>query len=134
MYPTPLCDRLDRLHPPYLAVRFHDVLKLPARMALLDAWDTLHLLKVRYPKPEPQRSKSPALHLGVWETYSMLPFVTADSRAQAPDVISAMDHFLSLVGQLIAPKIKNLLQQYFPAQYSRQQRYNEISVNNTTTG
>lgn len=132
MYPTPPCDQLDPLHPPYLAVRFHDVLKLPARMALLDAWDALHFLNVKYPKPEPQRSKaSPALHLGVWETYRMLPIVTSNSRDQPREVISAMDDFLSLVGQLIAPKIRNLLRQYFPAQYSRQQRYNEISVNNT---
>jgi len=123
MYPSPAQDQLDPQHPPYLAVRFHDVLKIPAQEVLLIAWDSLNSLKVQYPKVEPQRSKaSPALHLGVWETYRLLPIVTANSRHQSPDVIVAMDKFLSLVGELITPKLGNLLERYFPRQYLRQER------------
>src|ERR1700678_1905920 len=102
MYFIPPCNQVDPLDPPYLTVRFHDVLKLPAQMALLDAWDALHFLNVKYPKPEPQCSKALlALHLGVWETYRMLPIVTSNSRDQPLEVISTMDNFLSLVGQLL---------------------------------
>ena len=123
MYPTPPHDKLDPLHPPYLAVRFHDVLKLSAQMALLDAWDTLHSLDVVYPKSEPQRSqKSPVLHPGIWETYRLSPIITAESQNQAPKVILTMDLFLTLVGQLIAPKLRNFLKNYFPRQYFCQQR------------
>ncbi|KIM38192.1 hypothetical protein M413DRAFT_76297 [Hebeloma cylindrosporum] len=122
-YPTPPWDKLDPLHPPYLAIRFHDILKLPAQWALLAAWNAFNSLDVNYPKPEPQRSKaSPALHLGVWETYLLLPAITAESREQGTDVIVAMDRFLSLVGQLIAPRLRNLLRRDFPQQYSRQER------------
>ena len=123
MYPTPPHDKLDLLHPPYLAVHFHDILKLSAQMVLLDAWDTLHSLDVVYPKPEPQCSqKSPALHLGIWETYRLSPIITAESQNQAPKVILAMDLFLTLIGQLIAPKLQNFLKNYFPRQYFHQQR------------
>lgn len=123
LYPSPSQDQLDPQHPPYLVARFHDVFKNPAQKALLNAWDSMSSLTVNYPKVEPQRSKaSPALHLGVWETYRSLPIITADSRHQLPEVIVTMDLFLSLVGRLIAPRLKNLLERYFPLQYFRQER------------
>jgi hypothetical protein len=130
MYPTPALDQQDPLHPPYLAVRFHDVLKPTAQTALINAWNALNSLNVEYPRPEPQRSKAPALHLGVWETYLMSPSVTANSRNQPPEVITAMDIFLSLIGGRIAPKLLNFLGRYFPRQYERQQRCIKISINN----
>jgi hypothetical protein len=123
MHPTPALDQQDPLHPPYLAVRFHDVLKPTARTALLNAWNALSSLNVDYPQPEPQRSKaSPALHLGIWETYLTSPIVTANSRKQPPEVIAAMDVFLSLIGARVAPRLLNFLGRYFPRQYERQQR------------
>lgn len=74
VYPMPSWDQQDPLHPPYLAICFHDVLKLIDKMALLKAWNALNSLNVKYPAPEPQCSKaSPALHLGIWETYLMSP-------------------------------------------------------------
>ena len=123
VYPTPSWDQQDPLHPPYLAIRFHDVLKPIDKTALLKAWNALNSLNVRYPAPEPQCSKaSPALHLGIWETYLMSPIVTANSRNQPVEVITAMDVFLSLIGERVAPRLLNFLRCYFPHQYHRQQR------------
>ncbi|KAF8956356.1 hypothetical protein BDZ97DRAFT_1671708 [Flammula alnicola] len=127
MYPTPSCDGLKSLHSPYLAARFHDVLKRPEQTALIAAWDALNTLDVRYPKPELQHSKVPALHVGIWENYHLLPIISSDAQDQAPDVIIAMDIFLSLIGKFIAPRLGNLLYRYFPQQYSRQERCVEIS-------
>lgn len=128
MYPTPSCDGLNSLHSLYLAARFHDVLKHREQTALVAAWDALNALDIKYPKPEPQRSKaSPALHVGIWENYHLLPIISSDAQDQAPDVILAMDNFLSLVGKFIAPRLGNLLHRYFPQQYFRQERHVEIS-------
>lgn len=63
-----------------------------------------------------------ALHLGIWELYKKRPIVTADTRNQTEDVIIAMDNFLYLIGELIAPKLKNLLKTKYPQQYERQMR------------
>jgi len=128
MYPTPSGDGLNSLHSPYLAARFHDVLKHQEQTTLVAAWDALNALDIKYPKPEPQRSKaSPALHLGIWENYRLLPIISSDAQDQAPDVILAMDNFLSLIGKFIAPKLGNLLHRYFPQQYFRQERHVYIS-------
>ncbi|EDR11406.1 uncharacterized protein LACBIDRAFT_313531 [Laccaria bicolor S238N-H82] len=111
LYPSLSQDQLDPQHPPYLAAHFHNVLKGPAQTALLNEWNSMISLKVKYPKVEPQCSKaSAALHLGVWETYRLLPIITGDSHNQLPEVIVVMDLFLSLVGRLIAPKLRNLLE------------------------
>jgi hypothetical protein len=134
MYPTPSCDGLKSLHSPYLAARFHDVLKRPEQTALVAAWDALNALDVKYPKPEPQRSKVPALHVGIWENYRLLPIISSDAQDQAPDVIIAMDIFLSLVGKFIAPRLGNLLYRYFPQQYFRQERCVEISFSCRDSG
>jgi len=128
MYLTPSCDGLNSLHSPYLAAWFHDVLKCSEQTRLIAAWDALNALDIKYPKPESQRSKaSPALHVGIWENYHLLPIISSDSQDQAPDVIIAMNHFLSLVGKLIAPKVGNLLHRYFPQQYFHQERHIEIA-------
>lgn len=128
MYPTPSCDGLNSLHSLYLAAQFHDVLKHWEQTALVATWDALNALDIKYPKPEPQHSKVlPALHVGIWENYCLLPIISSDAQDQAPDVILAMDNFLSLVGKFIALRLGNLLHRYFPQQYFHQERHVEIS-------
>ncbi len=118
--PTPI--KRHALHPPYLIARFDQVVKQSVNERLIAAWDNLLQAGIRFPKPHLSRSSTPALHLGIWEAYSKQPFVTSDSRAQSSDVIVAMDKFLYLIRQLIAPKLLNLLKRDYPQQYERQMR------------
>ena len=106
--------------PPELKIRILDRLSPTesARKTRGSVKTSFNSLNIKYPKPEPQRSKAaPALHLGVWETYRMRPIISSNALDQAPDVIEAMDTFLSLVGTLIASRLRTLLRQYFPQQY-----------------
>lgn len=89
----------------------------------MSAWDNLLLTGVKFPSGKENRSSTPALHLGIWEVYSKRPYVSEDSRAQAPGVIAAIDKFLYLIGELIAPKLNNLLKSQYPVQYDRQIRF-----------
>ncbi|KAF8175366.1 hypothetical protein BJ912DRAFT_799205, partial [Pholiota molesta] len=66
------------------------------------------------------------LHLGVWEITSMYPYVTANSH-QTDEVNRAMDFFLNLIKNLLAPKITNLLQFHCPIQYACQMQVSDLS-------
>jgi len=63
------------------------------------------------------------MHLGTWEIYRRHPVITLESRDQSPAAINAIDKVLLLIVDFIAPKVRNLLRQYAPRQWYRQQRY-----------
>jgi hypothetical protein len=107
-------------HPPYLVARFDQVVKENANQRLISAWDTLIESGVQFPPPDKRRSRSSALHLGVWETYGATPRITRDSVAQSDDVIFAMDRFLQIIQDSVGFKLYNLLKEYYPQQFDRQ--------------
>ncbi|KAF9474886.1 hypothetical protein BDN70DRAFT_898616 [Pholiota conissans] len=124
--PTPENRLLDPLHPPYLAMRFPSVVSPKTNSRLVLAWDKLLASGVKFPKVDPNRSTTPALHLGIWEIFSSKPFISANSR-QTPEVNKSIDIFLGLVGKLLAPKIGALLKEHCPDQYARQiQAYSRV--------
>jgi hypothetical protein len=117
--PTPPIIRsLRPLHPPYLVGRFDKIVKEQVAKALIAAWKELVSLDVRFPKAESNRSKTPALHLGIWEQYGSTPRISLDSR-QKDKVNEAMDKFLHIVHCSIAPKIFNILRSHYPQQFDR---------------
>lgn len=119
LIPTPPIVRsLRPLHPPYLVGRFDKIVKAPVEKSLLAAWKELVKLDIRYPKVEANRSKTPALHLGIWELYAAEPRITGDSW-QTGDVTSVMDKFLHIIHHSIAPKIFNILRSHYPRQFER---------------
>jgi hypothetical protein len=128
LIPTPPIIRsLRPLHPPYLIGRFDQIIKASVEKSLVAAWKELVKLDVRFPKAESNRSKTPALHLGIWELYASQPRITGDSR-QSNDVTTAMDKFLRIVHHLIAPKIFNILQSHYPKQFDRHLSWVSISL------
>ena len=133
LFPVPLPDNLPlpekrplpENHPPYLAMRFDQVVSSETNDLIIRAWDRMNELGVVFPDPDPtcNRSSSPALHLGVWELYDEKPRVTSDSRNQSPEVVQAIDDFLLIIQQRIAPRLKNLLKEFCPQQHELQMRY-----------
>ena len=123
LIPVPCNVVLDKNHPPYFALRFDQVVKRSVNNRLLNAWDNMQSLDIRFPPPDLTRSKTPALHLGVWELYRNEPYVTGDSLNQPPDVVQAIDKFLYIIGDRIAPKLTSLLRKFCPKQYELQTRY-----------
>jgi hypothetical protein len=108
------------LHPPYLIGRFDRIIKKDVEHSFLAVWDKFAKLDVCFPKAESHRSKTPALHLGVWELYASRPRITGDSKKQKDEVIKVMDQLLYIVHNSIAPKIFNILQSHYPTQLDRQ--------------
>lgn len=108
------------LHPPYLVARFDQIVKENVNQDLISAWDIFSELAVQFPPLDKQRSKMPALHLGVWELYVKLPRITKDSVAQPDDVIVPMDKFLQLIQDSVGPKLRNIFKEYYPQQFDRQ--------------
>jgi len=108
------------LHPPYIIARFDQLVKPHIERDLILAWDNLNATDVRFPPPDPNRSKTPALHLGVWELYSSQPHITGDTRKQSSAAIVAMDKLLCLIGKSIGPKLSNILKSHYPILFHRQ--------------
>jgi len=108
------------LHPPYLVARFDQVVKENVNQRLISAWNAFTKLGVRFPPPDKRRSKTPALHLGVWEQYRNTPYITLESKAQSNEVIAAMDRFLQLLQESIGLKLRNILKEYYPQQFDCQ--------------
>ncbi|KAJ7159806.1 hypothetical protein C8R43DRAFT_1063909 [Mycena crocata] len=108
--------------PPYLGIRFSQVISPSAQNKLWAAYKLLVSLGVQFPPAELARSSSPALHFGVWELYKLMPIITGDSRQeglpepQRSQVIAAIDALLQLFKDLVLPKAKRLLAQHVPDQ------------------
>jgi len=67
--------------------------------------------------PDKRRSKTSALHLGVWELYDEIPRITKDSVAQPGDVIIARIGFSNnqdSVGPKLPTSLKNIPSTFEP--------------------
>lgn len=122
LIPTPPIIRsLLPFHPPYLVARFDWIVKEDVNERLMNAWDELMKLGIRFPDADKNRSSTPALHLGVWELYDTNPRLTSDT-VRFSDAIVAMDRFLQIIQEAISPKLHNILAKYYPRQFDRQMR------------
>jgi len=89
---------------------------------LLNRWKFLRDQgPIHYIKKE-RRSRTPALHIGVWHIYGSEPRITRETRDQSPEVIEAMDRLLEAIKRWVVPRVKNFLKNYCPHQWARQQR------------
>ncbi len=78
---------LNPFHSPHLIEWFDQIIKEDVKHSLLAAWDKFTKLDVCFLKEDSYQSKTPALHLGVWELYSSRPHITRDSKKQKDNVI-----------------------------------------------
>jgi hypothetical protein len=116
--------------PPYLVMRFANVIPTSTLAELLVLWDHLNALDIRYPDADHRRSGQPALHLGVWELYSARPIISADSRqtrqsnpSKRAAVVEALDALLGLIKTAVVPILERIMQWYVPGQQRVQERY-----------
>lgn len=122
--PPPSVYDTDPLHPPYLALRFDEIFKSASHeIEILNAWDALKAAGVKFPKPDKSRSTTPALHMGIWQRYTTIPYISLDTHDQTPSALAKMDDFLSLIKKYIAPRILDFLKDEFPETYKWNQKY-----------
>jgi hypothetical protein len=115
--------------PPYLAMRFANVIPASTLTQLLVLWDHLNTLDVQYPDADHRRSSQPALHLGIWELFKAQPIVTADSRqmrqknlTKRAEIVEAIDALLGLIKMAVVPILERLMARYVPGQQRVQER------------
>ncbi|KAK7015070.1 hypothetical protein R3P38DRAFT_2999489 [Favolaschia claudopus] len=117
--------------PKWLVMRFADVVKPETQQRILSIWDRIKSL-IRYPPTELQRSRSPALHLGIWALYSLWPYITADSLQKIPMAhkltatslkkarerqklaIEGLDEILGIVRAEVVPVLEPLMREHAP--------------------
>lgn len=115
--------------PPYLVMRFAKVIPKRTLEKLLRRWDALKGLAVKYPPADHRRSDLPAMHLGVWELFALVPRITADSIQSRQrnletraEVVDAMDALCKVIRQLVVPKLERLMDIHVPGQRRVQER------------
>lgn len=111
--------------PPSLVMRFERVITDRVNKLVVDAWDKVLEAGLTFPHADPNRSATPALHLGSWSINQSAPQITAHSRAptQTQEAQDAIDKFLQIINTEVAPRITTFFKNNFPAQYARQERY-----------
>ncbi|KJA16317.1 hypothetical protein HYPSUDRAFT_71417 [Hypholoma sublateritium FD-334 SS-4] len=110
--------------PPNLLMRFDNVISPEVNRRVVHAWDKVLDAGITFPKADPNRSATPALHLGSWSINQAKPIITAHSRAptQSKEAEKAIDAFLKTVNKYVAPRIETFFKDNFPDQYNRQKR------------
>ncbi|KJA16329.1 hypothetical protein HYPSUDRAFT_58275 [Hypholoma sublateritium FD-334 SS-4] len=113
--------------PPNLVMRFDNVIKPRINDLVVKAWDEVLNAGLTFPKADPNRSATPALHLGAWSINQSKPIITAHSRApaQSKEAEIAIDKFLKIINKYVAPMVTTFFKNEFPVQYGRQQRAHE---------
>src|SRR5262245_34140370 len=97
LVPTPSSEDVDPHRPPYMIMRMDHCFSAGAQHRLLNSWRALSALCPVYHLKKESRSKTPALHLGVWHLYQQSPIVTQETRDQRPEVINVMNCLLEEV-------------------------------------
>jgi hypothetical protein len=122
--PTPAFKMAsDPTHLPYMILRCDSILSPWKQDQILAAWNRVQaVLPQHLIKWAETCSKTPAYHWGIWEASSHWPFITQESREQAPEAIAAIDRLLELVGRLMVPKIIKMTKTYLPDQWKAQER------------
>ena len=122
--PPPSIYDEDPHHPPFLALRFDQFFKRASHEdEILNVWETLKAAGVKFPKSNKPRLSTLALHMGIWQWYNNIPYISSDTLHQRPLVLHKMDDFLSLVKKYVAPRILDFLQDEFPETYEWNQRF-----------
>ncbi|RDB23100.1 hypothetical protein Hypma_009953 [Hypsizygus marmoreus] len=103
-----------------LAMRFDRVVNKETAHRLANACLALDQLGPKINHKETTRSKTSALHLGIWEVYSDQPHLTRDTVNQEPLVKETIARLLAILREEVAPKLAQLLQQHHPRQWERQ--------------
>jgi hypothetical protein len=112
-------------HPPYIGMRFDNVLSPSVQAYLLKLYKLLcdvrlpHLLKT---KTKRASDGSEAWHLAIWSVYSTKPRFSSESCPKNPAVAKAVDQFLRAVKLHVAPVINSILQTYAPKTWRRHRR------------
>jgi hypothetical protein len=121
--PTPNLELRGPNHPPYMLLRFDNIVLPAHRSKILAAWDTLQSTHPRHHlKRERSRSTTPAYHFGVWEVSLPDPLITSETRIQCQEAVVAIDNLLLQIQRYVAPKIKSLLKRHLPNQWDNQDR------------
>ncbi|KAJ7781298.1 hypothetical protein B0H16DRAFT_1497863 [Mycena metata] len=119
------CEELRQLEadglPPWLAIRLAHIIPIPLLDELLHRWDHLVSMGLKFPKPDPNRSRTAAVHLGVWGLFGSVPRITADSLqkgikslAKRGAVLRSMDKMLRFLMNRIVDKVENALNEIIP--------------------
>ena len=103
-------------------MRFDNVFNAKANKEVTDAWSTLNTFHLSSSETRLSRSCSQQAHVGVWEQYSSFPMVTLDSKSQTPEACAALDRFLMVIGQLVVPRLMNLLYRHDHQNWMQQQK------------
>ncbi|KAF7335010.1 hypothetical protein MVEN_02251200 [Mycena venus] len=112
----------DDGEPPFDLGRFPDVISQYAQHKLISAWERLQALEPVYGPPETQRSRSPALHFGVWEHFLNKPVITGETQqtkaraAMREDLLDAIHNLCGVIKQYVLPKLQALMDWCFPGQ------------------
>ncbi|KAJ7045297.1 hypothetical protein C8F04DRAFT_941070, partial [Mycena alexandri] len=132
--PTP--EQLQKMGPagadglsPWLAIRLAHIIPIPLLDELLHRWDHLVSMGLKFPKPDPNRSRTAAVHLGVWGLFGWSPRITADSlqkgitnRAKREAVLRSMDKMLQFLTERIVRRMENALDEIIPEHARLQDR------------
>lgn len=102
-----------------LAKRFANFTPSNIQAGIIELWDVLIGTHPRHAYKPDARSRSRALHVGVWECSSSLPMITAESRNQKPSTILALDNLLLYLKEHIISKVNNRMLYEFPDMYDR---------------
>ncbi|KAJ7177726.1 hypothetical protein C8R46DRAFT_1029328 [Mycena filopes] len=115
--------------PYWLAMRLAHIIPIPILDELLARWDHLIRMGLKFPKPDPNRSRTAAVHLGVWGLFGTCPRITADSLqkdisdpVQRALVLEAMDAMLQHLKAKIITKITPALDELIPEHVRLQDR------------
>ena len=122
---------------PNLFIRFDRVISSLTQKALLKAFQAMEKAGVECSEdkiPDKNRSSTPAYHFGVWEHYASQPRVTEDSLQKTEPKVKAVDKLLHLIATFISPKLHNMVKEYAPGVYARQNRYVVFFILQMTPG
>jgi hypothetical protein len=119
----PDCVNVPGGLPPHLIIRFDRFITDADQQRLRKRWDDV-LASGAKPQSgkHANRSADHAFHFGIWEVTSRVPYLTADTRNQTPQAITAIDALLKYIGDFIAGKIGSVFETHAPEQWEAMQR------------
>ncbi|KAJ7018774.1 hypothetical protein C8F04DRAFT_1277159 [Mycena alexandri] len=102
--------------PPWLAIRLAHIIPIPLLNELLHLWDHLVSMGLKFPKLDPNRSHTVAVHLSVWGLFGWSPRITKGitNRAKREAVLRSMDKMLWFLTKRIVRQMENALDEIIP--------------------
>ncbi|KAI0072018.1 hypothetical protein K474DRAFT_1605946 [Panus rudis PR-1116 ss-1] len=109
-----------------LGMRFHNVLSVKDMDYILDLWDAFLATNPKHSSTSKDANRSSsgegAFHFGLFQCNTDFPALTADSRNQSPETLTAIDKLLCAVKRILLPKIDALNKEHFPNHHKRMQK------------